>query len=96
MSRRLVALIIPTVEASRLQDDEGSLKPIVKWGYVDLVLKPIGLAGRVELIARRLSLKPYWGKPAVRNFREGAGNVGYGWTRNPLCHRKSEDRKLPT
>jgi transposase InsO family protein len=21
-------------------------------------------------------LKPYWGKPAVRNFREGDGNVG--------------------
>jgi hypothetical protein len=24
----------------------------------------------------RLALKPYWGKPAVRNFREGDGNVG--------------------
>jgi hypothetical protein len=23
-------------------------------------------------------LKPYWGKPAVRNFREGAGNVATG------------------
>ena len=22
------------------------------------------------------SLKPYWGKPTVRNFREGDGNVG--------------------
>jgi hypothetical protein len=22
------------------------------------------------------ALKPYWGKPAVRNFREGNGNVG--------------------
>jgi len=21
-------------------------------------------------------LKPYWGKPAVRNFREDGGNVG--------------------
>ena len=24
----------------------------------------------------RLALKPYWGKPTVRNFREGDGNVG--------------------
>jgi len=24
----------------------------------------------------RLALKPYWGNPAVRNFREGDGNVG--------------------
>ena len=23
-----------------------------------------------------LALKPYWGKPTVRNFREGDGNVG--------------------
>lgn len=25
---------------------------------------------------RRYCLKPYWGKPAVRNFREGGGNIG--------------------
>jgi len=24
-------------------------------------------------------LKPYWGKPAVRNFREGGGNVLMIW-----------------
>ena len=28
------------------------------------------------------TLKPYWGKPAVRNFREGNGNVGI--IRSPL------------
>jgi hypothetical protein len=28
------------------------------------------------------ALKPYWGKPAVRNFREGNGNVGI--MRGPL------------
>ena len=28
------------------------------------------------------ALKPYWGKPAVRNFREGHGNVGI--IRSPL------------
>ncbi len=30
-----------------------------------------------------LSLKPYWGKLNVRNFRGGTGNVNYGGTRNP-------------
>jgi hypothetical protein len=30
-----------------------------------------------------LSLEPYWGKPDVRNFREGAGNVSHGGTMNP-------------
>jgi hypothetical protein len=29
------------------------------------------------------ALKPCWGKPAVRNFREGDGNVGI--IRSPLC-----------
>ncbi len=28
------------------------------------------------------ALKPYWGKPAVRNFRKGNGNVGI--IRSPL------------
>ncbi len=32
-------------------------------------------AGR-QVALDRLALKPYWGKPAVRNFREGDGNVG--------------------
>jgi hypothetical protein len=30
-----------------------------------------------------LSLKPYWGKLNVRNFRGGTGNVNYGGIRNP-------------
>ena len=29
-------------------------------------------------------LKPYWGKPAVRNFREGEGNAMHGLM--PICH----------
>ena len=29
-----------------------------------------------KALTERLALKPYWGKPAVRNFREGDGNVG--------------------
>ena len=35
------------------------------------------LTTRVRQVAPdRLALKPYWGKPAVRNFREGDGDVG--------------------
>jgi hypothetical protein len=29
-----------------------------------------------QALTDRLTLKPYWGKPAVRNFRGGGGNVG--------------------
>src|SRR5438270_7212312 len=28
---------------------------------------------------RKASLKPYWGKPGVRNFRGGEGNVSRVW-----------------
>lgn len=57
----------------------------------------IGLKG--DAVSRRLYLydlflKPYWGKPNVRNFREGTGNVDYGGTRIPLRNRKGADRKL--
>ena len=45
---------------------------------------------------RHLCLKPYWGKPDVRNFRGGGGNVSYGRIRIPLHNRKGEDRSLPT
>jgi len=31
---------------------------------------------KVEDIERNYRLKPYWGNPAVRNFRGGGGNVG--------------------
>jgi hypothetical protein len=72
---RLVALIIPTVEARGQDEDEDLIKPMIPGVYVDLGLKPMRWSGRVGLTERRLSLKPYWGKPTVRNFREGAGNV---------------------
>jgi hypothetical protein len=29
-----------------------------------------------KALSDRLALKPYWGKPAVRNFRGDDGNVG--------------------
>jgi hypothetical protein len=90
-----VALIIPTVEARGHQGDEGVIKPVVERGDADLALEPVRWPGRVRLIRRHLSLKPYWGKLNVRNFREDAGNVDDGRTRHPLRNRKSGDRKLP-
>jgi hypothetical protein len=38
----------------------------------------VGLTTNVhrKVVLDMLALKPYWGKPAVRNFREGDGNVG--------------------
>jgi hypothetical protein len=33
----------------------------------------------VKIVVGESSLKPYWGKPAVRNFRGGEGNVSTVW-----------------
>ena len=45
-------------------------RPIARGG-------PPGVRGDAETAPPdRPALKPYWGKPAVRNFREGDGNVG--------------------
>jgi hypothetical protein len=45
------------------------------------VYKP---AEPVKVAADRSGLKPYWGKPAVRNFREVRGNVLHGLV--TICH----------
>ena len=45
--------------------------------------------GRRPLTGRRATLKPYWGKPAVRNFREGRRRRSDGSSRGTLV-RKSE------
>ena len=64
--------------------------------------KPVCMVGlKGGTVSKRLnlyylSLKPYWGKPNVRNFREGTGNVDDGGTRNPLRNRKGAGRKLST
>ena len=42
--------------------------------------------------ADRLTLKPYWGKPAVRNFRGGGGNVGI--IRSPVRATALPDRDV--
>src|SRR5262245_7519187 len=76
--------------------DEGPIKPLEVWGYADLVLDLTPGTGRGGLIRETPRLEAVLGKPTVRNFREGAGNVSYGRTRTPLRHRKSGDRKLPT
>jgi hypothetical protein len=39
-------------------------------------------ASHGKALSDQPALKPYWGKPAVRNFREGNGNVGI--IRSPL------------
>ena len=36
-------------------------------------------ASKGKAPTERLALKPYWGKPAVRNFREGGGDVLMVW-----------------
>src|SRR5271167_4862159 len=40
------------------------------------------VASHGKALSDQPALKPYWGKPAVRNFREGKGNVGI--MRSPL------------
>jgi hypothetical protein len=39
-----------------------------------IAFKPETQKGRLRL--KYSGLKPYWGKPAVRNFRGGIGNGG--------------------
>src|SRR6185437_11707840 len=46
---------------------------------------PLGRCVWTELASTPTTgLKPYWGKPAVRNFRGGRGNVMHGLM--PICH----------
>lgn len=47
------------------------------------VYKPAG-DGRRRWPRHEAGLKPYWGKPTVRNFRGGGGNEVHGLT--ALCH----------
>jgi len=56
--------------------DEGSGEHEGRW-QTDRRDAPTGKA-----LSDQPALKPYWGKPAVRNFREGNGNVGI--IRSPL------------
>ena len=55
--------------------------------------KPIDVrdASHGKALSNIPALKPYWGKPAVRNFREGNGNVGI--MRSPLRAIALPDRR---
>ena len=48
------------------------------------VHKPVVKLRRAKTTDERSGLKPYWGKPAVRNFRGGGGNVVHGLV--TICH----------
>ncbi len=74
--------------------DEGQVKPGGLGGDTDLAFNLGGSVGRARLMETHLGLKPDWRNVNVRNFRGGAGDVGYGRTRNPLHHRKSGCRSL--
>jgi hypothetical protein len=69
--------------------DEGHVKPGGPRGDTDLAFNLGGSVGRARLMETHLGLKPDWRKVDVRNFRGGAGDVGYGRNRNPLHCRKS-------
>ena len=53
----------------------GRVKLLIHRGDADLALDLGGRSGRARLTGTRLDLEPYWGKPDVRNLREGAGDV---------------------
>src|SRR5262249_21750516 len=78
----------------RDRSDEGPVKPRGPRGDTDLAFKLGGSVGRAGLMETPFGLKPDWRKVNVRNFRGGAGDVGYGRPRNPLHNRKSECRSL--
>jgi len=73
-----------SMEAWLGPDTEPGVKPRRKWAKGKGKLSGFeGMpgAGLTEGLSRQalsdmLALKPYWGKPAVRDFREGDGNVG--------------------
>jgi hypothetical protein len=53
-----------------------------------------GLTGRDfgKVLSETPALEPYWGKPAVRNLREGDGNVGI--IRSPISAIALPDSRL--
>jgi hypothetical protein len=65
----------PTGWASWSQRTKGRGKPSGTKGMPGAGLTE-GRRGKAR--SDRPALKPYWGKPAVRNFREGDGNVAKG------------------
>jgi hypothetical protein len=60
--------------AYHLENAKGAYKPLEAQGMPGAGLTA---ASRGKVPPDKLALKPYWGKPAVRNFREGDGNAGH-------------------
>jgi hypothetical protein len=58
----------------------GVPRRVAKAGTKRASNSPTFMVGQVarEEICGRVALKPYWGKPAVRNFRGACGNGSYG------------------
>jgi hypothetical protein len=58
---------------------EGTRQPAHSMGYVGVRLNLSFVSGRhVAELTGAWCLKPYWGKPTVRNFREGGWKRDYG------------------
>ena len=72
----------PHIEAGHSSgrgDPEGESQPSPKAVYVRIKLKPPDDTGRLSAeLSGAWNLKPYWGKPAVRNFRGGGWKRGHG------------------
>src|SRR5262249_59137262 len=90
-SVRLGGRTKPPVKAGRPSRDEDLIKLRSKGSMRTWRLIPEGSGGRVRMIGRHSSLKPDWGKPTVRNFRGGAGNVSDGRTKSK--HRRLAQRR---
>ena len=66
---------------------EGPRKRFGAWGMTGTISTRVrNRQARSDMLA----LKPYWGKPDVRNFREGDGNVGI--IRSPISAIALPDR----
>ena len=60
-------------------ESEGESQPCAKAAYVRIALKPPDDTGRLSAeLSGAWNLKPYRGKPAVRNFRGGGWRRGQG------------------
>jgi hypothetical protein len=75
LKRRCASAHRPPAQNGDLTGEAGSTK-----GEGKLIDARAALPGKA--LSDIPALKPYWGKPAVRNFREGNGNVGI--MRSPL------------
>jgi hypothetical protein len=55
---------------------KGDDKRVARWGTGRVSAFSVRRDAGRQVAPDTLALKPYWGEPTVRNFREGDGNVG--------------------